>query len=108
MSDVCQQCGACCATFRVSFYFGETDQVPGGTVPADLVEPISPFHVAMRGTNHPQPHCQQLSGTVGQAVGCQIYPLRSSTCREVQPGDEHCHKARAHHGLPPLTAAQLG
>lgn len=107
MSHPCLSCGACCAYFRVSFYFGESDAVPGGTVPQHLVEPISPFLVAMRGTNQPQPRCSSLIGTVGQSAHCGIYPLRSSTCQQLQAGDEGCTKARLSYGLPALTEADL-
>jgi uncharacterized protein len=102
MSHPCLSCGACCASFRVSFYFGESDAVPGGTVPQERVEPVSPFLVAMRGTNQPQPYCSALIGTVGQSTSCEIYALRSSTCQEVEAGDAHCNRARAKHGLPAL------
>ncbi|WP_348946072.1 YkgJ family cysteine cluster protein [Chitinibacter sp. FCG-7] len=102
MSHVCMSCGACCASFRVSFYFGESDAVPGGTVPNALVEPVTPFLVAMRGTNQPQPHCTALQGRVGEAASCGIYELRASTCREVDVGDERCNTARARYGLPAI------
>jgi Fe-S-cluster containining protein len=101
-------CGACCASFRVSFYWGETDAVLGGFVPAHLTQPISPHHVAMLGTDQVQPHCIALQGTPGQQVSCNIYPLRSSTCREFTASWENgqhnpvCDRARARYGLPPL------
>ncbi len=95
-------CGACCASFRVSFYFGESDAVPGGTVPSALVEPVTPFLVAMRGTNQPQPHCTALQGRVGEAASCGIYAQRASTCREVEVGDERCNTARSRYGLPAI------
>ncbi|SMC19556.1 hypothetical protein SAMN02745857_00736 [Andreprevotia lacus DSM 23236] len=102
MSDVCQTCGACCASYRVSFYWGETDAAPGGSVPAMLTVPVSPHHVAMRGTEQKPVHCAALQGTVGISVGCSIYALRASTCREFTAGDERCADARSRHGLPPL------
>lgn len=99
MSSFCQSCGACCAKFRVSFYWGETDAHPGGTVPQRMVIPISPHLVAMRGTEHRPSRCSALEGEVGQQVGCAIYPLRSSTCREFEAGTSACNAARAHYGL---------
>ncbi|KAF0811613.1 hypothetical protein IGB42_03902 [Andreprevotia sp. IGB-42] len=104
MSEACQSCGACCASYRVSFYWGETDAAPGGTVPAHLTIPVTPHHVAMRGTEHKPVHCVALQGTVGVAVGCSIYAARSSTCREFDAGDERCNDARWRHGLPALSA----
>jgi Fe-S-cluster containining protein len=96
----CQRCGACCAFFRVSFYWAEASDAPGGTVPVDLTEPVSPFLRCMRGTNARQPRCIGLQGEVGRQVTCQIYAQRASTCREVQPGDAQCLKARTSHCLP--------
>ncbi|EER5964904.1 YkgJ family cysteine cluster protein, partial [Escherichia coli] len=37
----CMTCGACCAFFRVSFYWAEADDA-GGKVPVSLTEQISP------------------------------------------------------------------
>lgn len=106
--DPCQRCGACCASFRVSFYRGEA--VPGpGAVPEHLVEDVSPFLVAMAGTTRRPPRCVALEGELGQQVSCSIYALRPSTCREFAASwssGEHeprCDAARARVGLGPLT-----
>jgi hypothetical protein len=112
MSDTaynpCITCGACCAYFRASFHWSETEPSLGGTVPAELTEKISEHCVAMSGTNCSQPRCTALQGEIGKAVQCNIYPQRSSSCREFpyawennQPHDR-CDKARAAHGLAPL------
>lgn len=95
----CQRCGACCAQFRVSFYWAEADDAPGGTVPVALTRPVGTLHRCMAGTEARPVRCVALHGEVGQAVACGIYEQRSSTCRSVQPGDEQCLKARAAHGL---------
>ncbi len=99
MSEVfdCQQCGACCAYFRVSFYWAEGDDAPGGTVPAHLTQAISPNLRCMSGTQAKPARCVALTGEIGQRVGCSIYAQRSSTCQELMPGDDKCLKARAHH-----------
>ena len=91
MSDLnpCMSCGACCAYFRVSFYWAEADDA-GGSVPAQLTEPVTPFLRCMRGTN------------------CRIYEQRPSPCREFMMSGENdeaneaCDRARAYYGLPPL------
>ncbi|MBN2797731.1 MAG: YkgJ family cysteine cluster protein [Deltaproteobacteria bacterium] len=105
----CLLCGACCATFRVSFYRGEA--IPGpGAVPEAFVVPVSPFLVAMRGTETPPPRCEQLLGRIGEEVHCAHYDLRPSPCREFAASWEdgtpnpRCDDARARHGLPPLSA----
>lgn len=106
MSERCQSCGACCAYFRVSFYWAETDAHPAGSVPRHLTVPVSPSLVAMRGSERKNPRCVALDGAIGQAVGCRIYEQRSSSCREFAAGDERCAQARRSHGLPPLPAEE--
>jgi len=105
--------GACCAWFRVSFYWAECRD-GDGVVPEELTEPLTPFLRCMQGTNQHQPRCRALSGEVGKAVRCTIYPSRPSPCREFnrageqgQPNDA-CDRARAHYGLPPLAAPKPG
>lgn len=104
----CLSCGACCASFRVSFYWGELQEA-GGVVPDMLAEQISPHRACMKGTNQKEPRCVGLLGTVGEQVRCTIYDNRPSPCREfscngeVAEYNEGCDKARARFGLPPLT-----
>ncbi|WP_437610558.1 YkgJ family cysteine cluster protein [Erwinia sp. V71] len=103
----CVSCGACCAAFRVSFYWAEADD-GAGCVPSELTEPLTPFLRAMSGTNCRSPRCCALQGEVGQEVSCTIYTQRSSTCREFHLSGENgeqntaCDRARARYGLPPL------
>lgn len=96
----CQQCGACCAAFRVSFYWAEAPDLA-----ESLVEQLSPARACMRGTNQATPHCNALQGRVGRKVSCSVYAQRPSPCREVEPGDDKCRRARAVHGLLPLPAS---
>lgn len=107
--NFCLACGACCAHFRASFYYQETDEfIPGG-VPAELTEPLTGFRQVMRGTKHVPPRCVALNGAIGQSVACSIHVRRASVCREfpasyedgVTP-NERCDQARAAHGLPPV------
>jgi Fe-S-cluster containining protein len=101
--NICQQCGACCASFRVSFYWAEA---PERGLPDAIVEKLNPHLACMAGTNQPAPHCRALEGAVGQNVTCSVYSQRPSPCREVEPGDAKCNQARATHGLPPLEQAR--
>jgi len=101
-ANPCQTCGACCATFRVSFYWADAD---ARGLPAELTEQINPWFGCMAGTNRAAPHCVALAGTVGTEVGCRVYEQRPEPCREVQAGDSQCLKARSHHGLAALPAA---
>ncbi|MCE1175679.1 MAG: YkgJ family cysteine cluster protein [Burkholderiales bacterium] len=103
-SNPCIRCGACCAYFRVSFYWGETSVHPDGSVPIDLTEPVNPYYVAMRGTNQAKKRCVALAGEVGQEVSCTIYAARSSSCHECQAGDERCNRARRAWGMAEIDA----
>ncbi|EBQ6223335.1 TPA_asm: YkgJ family cysteine cluster protein [Salmonella enterica] len=103
----CMTCGACCAYFRVSFYWAEGDDA-SGRVPASLTEPVTPFLRCMASTNQKQPRCKALIGTPGENVSCAIYENRPSTCREFSISgeggevNEACNRARARYELPPL------
>lgn len=103
----CLTCGACCANFRVSFYWGEC-QSAGGTVPDELTIQVSSHHACMKGTDKKPVHCVALVGTPGERVSCSIYKNRSSTCREFDilnadgSVNEACTRARAMYGLSPI------
>lgn len=97
VTNPCLECGACCATFRISFYWAEATE--RGLPPA-LVEALPPWYGCMAGTNQAQPHCMALQGEVGGGTKCSVYLQRPSPCREVEAGDEQCRKARLRHGLP--------
>lgn len=105
MSQACLDCGACCAAFRVSFYWAETDAHPAGTVPHRLTTAVTPFLAAMRGSESAPPRCVALEGEVGQSVRCAIYAQRSTTCRDFEAGSERCHAARQKHGLAQLASS---
>ncbi|MDQ7987507.1 YkgJ family cysteine cluster protein [Pseudomonas sp. G34] len=107
-TNPCLACGACCAFFRVSFFWGEC-QSAGGTVPDEQVIQIAPHLVAMRGTEAKPARCNALLGDVGGGTRCTLYGQRSSTCREFEASwvngehNPHCDDARKAYGLPPLT-----
>ncbi|RDZ26511.1 YkgJ family cysteine cluster protein [Lysobacter silvisoli] len=106
----CQQCGACCAHFRVAFHWSETDAATPAGTPVAATEVLDPHRVAMRGTyGGAALRCQQLHGEIGTAAHCAIYAQRPSPCRELRAAWEHgqpspqCDRARAAYGLAPLT-----
>ncbi len=110
----CLRCGACCAYFRVSFYWAECDEATENGVPATLTRPLSPFRLVMLGTSGPAPRCVALLGTVGEEVRCTVYDRRPSVCRELvaswlngQPNPQ-CDRARAAWNLEPLTPGHSG
>lgn len=112
-SHPCLRCGACCASFRVSFYWGEAGAFGAHGVPENLALQVSPHRLAMRGTERAPPRCVALSGELGKAVGCSIYAQRPSPCRTFEPSWERgepnarCDTARAGLGLRPLTPADF-
>ena len=114
MSEInpCMTCGACCAYFRVSFYWAEASD-GGGTVPVHLTEPLTPFLRCMSGTNQKQARCVALQGEPGVSTRCSIYEDRPSPCREFAMSgedgqvNEACNRARARVGLPPLDKDML-
>ncbi|HSV53295.1 MAG TPA: YkgJ family cysteine cluster protein [Burkholderiaceae bacterium] len=102
----CQQCGACCASFRVDFSTHES-QDAGGQVPAGLAVEVNDNICRMRGTDHAPPRCAALTGKIGERVACGIYEWRPSPCREFEAGSQACERARARHGMPPLSTHML-
>lgn len=105
----CLQCGACCALFRASFYWAETDEFTYGGVPAEMTYKLNDFRVAMKGTERKPPRCAALIGEIGRKVFCSIYDQRSSVCREFEPSRQNhqpnprCNQARLAWGLKPLS-----
>jgi hypothetical protein len=98
---VCTSCGACCAHFRVSFYWAEAD---ARGIPDEYVVPVGRLRLAMRGTEvTTTPRCIALEGVVGEHTACSIYERRPQPCRELEPGDGSCERARARHALPALS-----
>ena len=114
MSDVscnpCLSCGACCNTFRVSFYWGEAEDAPGGTVPVALTEQLTPHRRCMQMASTTLPRCVAFAGEVGQGARCSIYEQRPSPCREFDAFtpdgsvNPRCNQTRVRHGLPPLVS----
>lgn len=104
----CLKCGACCAFFRASFYWGEADEATPGGVPIEMTQKLDDFHLVMKGTNQPKPRCECLFGEIGRRVFCMIYENRASICRDFEASYLHgernirCDKARLAWGLKPL------
>ena len=105
---VCLRCGACCAYYRVSFYWAEADPAVEGTVPIALTEKLNDLRRVMAGTNSKSPRCVALEGQIGSCVHCTIYAERPSPCQEFRVAWEdglpspECDKARLAWGLPVL------
>ncbi|MBU0485513.1 MAG: YkgJ family cysteine cluster protein [Proteobacteria bacterium] len=106
--NVCLTCGACCASFRASFYWAEANDVTEGGVPVHLTEKLNDFRRVMIGTNQPKPRCIGLSGNIGHEVKCVIHSQRASICRDFDASwlngvhNPRCDQARAVWGIHPL------
>jgi Fe-S-cluster containining protein len=105
----CLKCGACCASFRVSFHSKEV--LHGGLwkVPLAMTENGGNSWLSMKGTDRKhRPACAALEGVIGKSVSCQIYLQRPSPCRNFLASFEdgrhrpRCDEARKKHGLRPL------
>jgi uncharacterized protein len=106
----CLKCGACCAYFRVSFYWREAETTDSEKpVPAGLFEEQSDRFRCMKGTNEKRANrCVSLHGQIGNDVKCEIYENRPSPCRDFEASFEggiknpRCDKARRAHDLEAL------
>ncbi|AUN95469.1 YkgJ family cysteine cluster protein [Pseudazoarcus pumilus] len=115
MSDhnPCMSCGICCTHFRISFYWAEGDDAPGGFVPAHMTEKLNGHLRCMQGSNSVPRRCSALAGEVGRAVACTIYDNRPTPCRELPvyfddgAPNPKCDELRATIGLPPLPRFDL-
>jgi Fe-S-cluster containining protein len=104
----CLDCGICCTHFRISFYWAEADDAPGGFVPTAMTEKLTPHLRCMKGSNDVPRRCGALAGEVGKAVKCTIYENRPTPCREFpvffEDGTPNpkCDELRTKIGLPAL------
>jgi len=108
-TNPCLVCGACCAFYRASFYWTESDLVKPDGVPFQMTEKLNDFRLFMKGSCGATPRCIALMGIIGKKVHCSIYERRASICRDFPPSwemglpNEHCDKARIAWGMSPLT-----
>jgi len=105
----CMRCGACCISYRASFYWAEADDATEGGVPVRMTVRVDAFRRAMRrGRNR---RCIALRGTPDRKVFCTIYDRRPSVCRSFEPDwraesqDTRCNEARTRLGLSSLRHA---
>ena len=108
-SNPCTRCGACCAYFRVQFYWREVEKDSLHKVPEPLTQDVDSFLKCMRGTGKKRGnHCIALKGRIGKLAVCTIYENRPSVCRNFTASyidgkpNKRCDEARAAYGLKPL------
>jgi Fe-S-cluster containining protein len=112
----CVGCGACCAFFRVQFYWREANPVDANPcVPQEHFEDLTPMLRCMRGTNQKhRPKCTGLKGRIGNNAQCSIYSSRPTPCRRFTASyadnkhNPRCDEARQAHGLTPLRPSDWG
>lgn len=110
MAHPCLTCGACCAYFRVSFHWSETDPALGGRVPIELTDALRTHERVMRGTSQSQPRCIALDADIGRYSRCSIHDRRPSACAAVpaslnSTAQRAVRQIRLAHGLHALTDA---
>jgi len=105
----CLSCGACCASFRVAFYWREAEADGIWKVPVQLTVDLDSTYRCMKGTEvKHQNKCIALSGRIGKDGHCTIYENRPTPCRNFTASYENgrhnprCDEARKGHGLRPL------
>jgi Fe-S-cluster containining protein len=98
----CAACSVCCTAYRVIFSPEETDAYPSGTVPVELTEQLSPYHVVMKGTNQVSGRCIALKGELCKDAYCSIHPIKPKPCRSYEVGGKRCNEVRKKFGLPPV------
>ena len=105
----CLSCGACCAHFRVAFYWREAEVDGIWKVPIKLTVDLDSTYRCMKGTEvKHQNKCIALTGRIGRDAHCTIYQNRPTPCRNFmasyEDGKHHprCDEARKSHGLRPL------
>ena len=73
----CLKCGACCAFFRVTMRWTESELGRGEEgIPLSMTEDVDAFYLAMTGTTGDDPRCIALEGVIGREVRCTIYERR--------------------------------
>jgi Fe-S-cluster containining protein len=101
LSELCQSCGACCATSADWPRFSLESDEALALIPAALVDD-SQGKMRCEGDR-----CTALTGKVGVATACSIYAVRPDVCRACQPGDPECNIARARHGFAEITPREF-
>ena len=100
----CLDCGACCARFRISYYWDEK-------VPEGFFHETTPMFRSLKSEKdlEGRPRCNALQGIIGTEVSCGIYENRPSPCRDFKhsyedggPSEPRCDEARLKFGMKPL------
>ena len=98
----CVECGVCCSfALVVPIRSDEPNNVPEyWEIFADDT-PDEPVIDQMPPRDMETGCCANLSGTLGENVGCTIYDKRPRACREFEAGSDRCHEYRRMYGIEP-------
>jgi len=98
----CVECGVCCSfALVVPFRSDEPNDVANyWEIFADDT-PDKPVIDQMLPRNMGTGSCVNLSGSLGEKVGCTIYDTRPFVCREFEAGSDRCHEYRRIYGIEP-------
>jgi Fe-S-cluster containining protein len=104
----CEACGACCCNSEPNKHHAFRDYVE--VTSADVLwkrqeklfslavlNAVGETHLKLVGREQ---RCVALSGKVGEQVGCTIYALRPTPCRDLQAGSLECLERRKEKKLP--------
>src|SRR5262249_61525187 len=78
----CRACGACCAYSRTWPRFALEDDAALAAIPPAFVDDGG------AGMRCHGDRCSALTGEVGHATSCAVYPMRPDVCRACEPGDD--------------------
>ena len=67
-TNPCQSCGACCAAYRVSFYWAEGEGLPEAMVHCGLLDDTAYAVQRLTGTRNAQSPAQGQSGNMTQLI----------------------------------------
>lgn len=98
----CLSCGACCRDAGEVAVVEDVDDVPRYLTRS--VRGIIGFasweaETTRRMARDVDNQCVALCGEIGSAVRCQIYDRRPAVCRNFEPGNYQCIKARIDAGI---------
>lgn len=98
----CETCGVCCA-FALVVPAGKngSHKLPAywEIYPDDA--PDEPPILRIMPRDAENGHCVNLDGELGKKVGCSVYDVRPSACRDFEEGSDRCREYRRMYGIEP-------
>ncbi len=98
----CETCGVCCAfALVVPAGKNESEKIPAylEIYPDDA--PDQPPILRIMPRDAENGHCVNLGGELGKRVGCSVYDVRPTACRDFEAGSDRCREYRRMYGIEP-------